>query len=530
MIYAIGAIVSFIIYLLVGLIVSKKVKNVKDYYVSGRNAPTLLIVGSLVASYLSTVTFMGDASFSYEGYGIPQLISSIFEISGYVLGVLFFGRFLRRSESLTLPEFFGERFQSKAIRRVAAITLIIGITAYLVAVMQGAGVLLSQITGMGYASSLILATFVFTAITFFSGAKGVLVTDTLMFLVFSVATFISIPYILKASGGVPDALINASQLTDKAGMMNWHGILGEGAYMGSPMSVLLWTTIIGFVWGSVIAVSPWQTSRYLMAKNEHVAVRSAVIAAIVVAVIYLFFHITMITVNVVNPNVEPIESVFIWSAMNLVPKWVGVVAISGILAAALSTASTFLQLIGNSVSWDLVQSSSFSDKKLLRLSRFVVLAVAGISFLITLWQPPAIFWISVFAATLFAAAWGPVAFTSVLWKRVTRTGALWSMSAGTAVVALTELLESLGVLNFPVYLNSAVFGGASSIIALITGSLLTVPSREEKSQREKLLELPEEEKNLKEINRTRKLPGILFVSGAFIIAITFLFYYIPLYT
>jgi len=530
MIYAIGAIISFIIYLLIGLIVSKKVKNVKDYYVSGRNAPTLLIVGSLVASYLSTVTFMGDASFSYEGYGIPQLISSIFEISGYVIGVLFFGRFLRRSESLTLPEFFGERFQSKAIRRVAALTLIIGITAYLVAVMQGAGVLLSQITGIGYTGSLIIATFVFTAITFFSGAKGVLVTDTLMFLVFSLATFISIPYILNAAGGVPDALINASQLEDKAGMMNWHGIVGEEAYMGSPLSVLLWTTIIGFVWGSVIAVSPWQTSRYLMAKNEHVAVRSAVIAAIVVAVIYLFFHITMITVNVVNPDVQPIESVFIWSAINLVPKWVGVIAISGILAAALSTASTFLQLIGNSVSWDLIQSSSLSDKKLLRLSRYVVLAVAGISFLITLWQPPAIFWISVFAATLFAAAWGPVAFTSVLWKRVTKTGALWSMSMGTAVVALTELLNSLKILNLPVYLNSAVFGGVSSIIALIVGSLFTIPSKEEEDFRRKLLKLPKEEQNLKEINRTKKMPGLLFISGAFIILITFFFYYMPLYS
>src|SRR5699024_796767 len=305
-------------------------------------------------------------------------------------------------KALTLPEYFGERFQSKSIRLAAAITLIIGITAYLVAVTQGAGLLLSEITGMNYTFSLILITVIFTVITFSAGAKGVLITDTLMFLVFTIATFLSIPYILKAAGGVPDAIINASKLSEKPDIMTWHGITGADAYMGSSFDVLLWCVIIGIVWGLVIAVSPWQTSRYLMAKNEHVAIRSSILSTIVLAVIYLFLHITMLTVNVVNPGIEPAERVFIWAAMNLIPTWIGVIAISGILAAALSSSSTFLQLIGNSISKDLFRSTSISDEKLLKISRYMMVLVAGITLLFTLWQPPAIFWISVFAATLFA--------------------------------------------------------------------------------------------------------------------------------
>src|SRR5699024_8502792 len=238
MIYTIGALVSFVIYLLVGLVVSKKVKDLEDYYVSGRNAPTLLIVGSLVASYLSTVAFMGDSAFSYEGYGLPMLIMSIFVLPGYITGVMFFGRYLRRSKALTLPEYFGKRFNSKGVRLAAAITLIIGITAYLVAVTQGAGLLLSEITGINYTLSLILITFIFTAITFSAGAKGVLITDTLMFLVFTIATFLSIPYILKAAGGVTDAIINASNLSEKPDIMTWHGITSTDAYMGYSFDLL----------------------------------------------------------------------------------------------------------------------------------------------------------------------------------------------------------------------------------------------------------------------------------------------------
>lgn len=530
MIYTIGALVSFVIYSVVGVVVSKKVKNLEDYYVSGRNASTLLILGSLVASYLSTVAFMGDAGFSYDGFALPMLVMSIFVLPGYITGVMFFGRYLRRSKALTLPEYFGQRFNSSTVRTVAAVTLVIGITAYLVAVTQGAGLLFSEITGINYTFSLIMITVIYTLITFSAGAKGVLITDTMMFLVFTIATFLSIPYIIKAAGGLPNAMLNAADIATKPDMMKWHGVVeGPNAYMGSSTDILLYVIIIGLVWGFVIAVSPWQTSRYLMAKNEHVALRSSILATVVLALIYLVLHLTMAAVNVVNPNIDPSERVFIWSAMNLVPTWIGVIAISGILAAALSSSSTFLQLIGNSITKDLLRSTNMSDKQLLKISRIMIIVVAAISLTITLFQPPAIFWISIFAATLFAASWGPTAFASVLWKRVTKTGALWSIVAGCVGVVATELLKMAGLLSLPIYLNSAVFGGILSLIALIVGSLLTTPTKEEMEYREKLLILPEEEKDPKEIKITKRYPIILIISGAVMMIITFAFYYIPLY-
>jgi Na+/proline symporter len=529
MIYAIGALVSFIIFILIGLFVSRKVKNIDDYYVSGRNAPTIMILGSLIASHLSTVAFMGDVGFSYEGYAIPMLLMSAFVLPGYIIGALFFGRYLRRSESVTLPQFFGARFNSRAVRLVAAITLIIGITAYLVAVSQGAGLLLSEITGFSYPMALIIVILVFTTVTFSAGAKGVLLTDTLMFLLFTIATFLSIPYIFNAAGGYPEAIINAANLKEMPDLLSWHGITGAEAYMGTSTDVLLWCIIIGIVWGTVIAVSPWQSSRYLMAKNEHITIRSAILATIALASIYVVLHITIAAVNVINSSIEPTERVFIWSVMNLVPTWIGVLAVSGILAAALSSASTFLQLIGNSISKDLFKTDKISDKKLLTISRFMMIFVAIITLIFTLWQPPAVFWISIFAATLFAASWGPVAFTSILWKRVTKTGAFYSILFGTIAVIVTELLMQFNIVELPVYLNSAVFGGISSIIALVAGSLLTQPTAEEMSYRNKLLKMPEEEYNPKRVHITKKYPAILMTAGFIIIIFTLVIYYIPVY-
>lgn len=309
MIYAIGIIISFVIYIIIGSVLSRKVSSVEDYYVSGRNATTVMITGTLIASFLSTVAFMGEVGFSYDGYPIVLLILSIFNASGYVFGVFLFGRYLRRSNSLTVPEYFGERFHSTKVRRAAALTTILGVAAYLVAVTQGGAVLLSEILDVTYPMALIIMWLVYSSFTFLSGARGVVFTDTIMFFIFTIGAFIAIPFIIKAAGGWPDAIINTATLSSKPDILSWHGLTGDGAYMGAPLEVLIWAVILGLVWGCVVAVSPWQTSRYLMAKNEHVAIRAGIISMVVLLVLYLFLQIGVSAVNVVNPDISPSEKV-----------------------------------------------------------------------------------------------------------------------------------------------------------------------------------------------------------------------------
>ena len=74
MVYTVGVLCSFIIYILLGLYLSRRVNTSEDYYVSGRNGSTFMVTGTLVASFLSTVSFMGEVGFSYEGYPILLLI------------------------------------------------------------------------------------------------------------------------------------------------------------------------------------------------------------------------------------------------------------------------------------------------------------------------------------------------------------------------------------------------------------------------------------------------------------------------
>jgi Na+/proline symporter len=95
MIFAAGVIFSFLVYLVIGTLVGRRVKSQSDYYVAGRSAPTILVSGTLVASFISTVAFMGEVGFAYDGYAVLMLILTPLNASGYVIGVLLFGRYLR---------------------------------------------------------------------------------------------------------------------------------------------------------------------------------------------------------------------------------------------------------------------------------------------------------------------------------------------------------------------------------------------------------------------------------------------------
>ena len=190
-IYTIGVIISLVIYILVGNYAGSKVKDVNDYYVSGRSAPTILIAGTLFASMLSTNGFMGDTAWTYTGHITAMIMINALCAAGYIFGPMLFGRYIRRMEVITMPQFFGDRFNSKRIQRLAGVTTIISMTAYLLAVLQGTTLLMQELTGFSMLTCLLISWVCFTSFTFYSGSRGVILTDTIMFIIFIVATLLA---------------------------------------------------------------------------------------------------------------------------------------------------------------------------------------------------------------------------------------------------------------------------------------------------------------------------------------------------
>lgn len=526
-IYFWGLLVSLALYLLVGNYAGRKVKGVDDYYVAGRKAPTLLIVGTLVASFLSTNAFLAETGFAYDGYAVLMLALVAVNTSGYVIGALFFGRFVRRSRSLTIPEFFAKRFDSRAMQVLAGYTTVIGLTAYLLAVTQGGSILIADVVGIPYGLALILVWLGYMTFTLYSGSRGVVLTDTLMFLLFTLVSIVAIPYLL-GEGGSWNATLSALATSEtKPGIVAWHGLTGEGASWASGKDALIWALVLGASWSLVLAVSPWQTSRYLMARSEHVVVRSACISGLVLAALYVVLMFGGAAVNLANPAISPSERVMVWAGMNLMPAFVGTLLISGIMAAALSSCSTFLSLIGFSVSNDIIKSRARSEQKSLRMSRYIMFVAALVSLILAYFQPPAVMWITYFAGTLFASSWGPVAFMSVWSRRISASAAFVGMLAGFVINIGAKLLDNAGLVSLPVYLDPFILGFVSNVVCIVVISRFTRPTTAALAYFETIRETPEEEFDPIEVKKTLVWPVVVMISGLAIGGLLCVFYAVP---
>ena len=222
-IYSSSILISIIVYLVIGNYAGRKVKHLEDYFVVGRRAPTLLIVGTLVASVLSTNAFLGETGFSYATQGGPYILWPAAWVSGYIFGALFFGRYLRRSRVLTVAEFFGKRFNSKSVQAAAGVTVVLGLGGYLLAVTQGTAVILSQLTPLDYNQGLFVSWLCYTLFTLYSGSRGVVITDTLMFLLFTIMSFVAFYYIVENHGGWLASIEALTELENKPEIMSWHG-------------------------------------------------------------------------------------------------------------------------------------------------------------------------------------------------------------------------------------------------------------------------------------------------------------------
>jgi sodium/pantothenate symporter len=276
-----------------------------------------------------------------------------------------------------------------------------------------------------------------------------------------------------------------------------------------------------------VAVSPWQASRYLMAKSEHVVIRAGCGAGLALLALYPALMFCGAAINLGNARIEPAEGAMIWAAENLMPTLAGVVVLAGIVAAGLSSATTFLSLVAFSASHDVLKPGTASDAAKLRISRRTMLGVGLAALALAMFVPPNIFWITYFAGTVFASSWGPVAFMSVWSRRITEAGAFWGIVAGFAGNVVPKALALSGVIALPVWADPIILGALLGAAVTIAVSRRGTVSEAEHRYRLELHRVPGRELDPAETRRTLRWPAILIAGGVLLSAFMVAFYALP---
>ena len=522
-IYFIGMVISMALYIIIGGMVSRKLKSANDFYIAEGNAPTILIVGSIVASYIGCGVYMGDAGECYAGYYAALLTIITMKVVGPIYGSVFFGRYLRRSGCTTLPEYYGVRFHSTAVRKLSAVIAIISMVVYLLSVTQGLGTLMSFVTGAPYIICIVLVMITFTLISALSGSKGVLLTDTIMFAVFSSASIVGLGFIVKAAGGWFPSIEALANFDKVPGLLAWTCNLD---YMyPTGIQNFIWACGYGIVWGAIASIAPWQSSRYLMAKNESVCIRSGAYAAIFLFLIEFVVNISGVFINRINPDIQDQSHAVLWTVMNRMPTIIGVVFLTGMLAAGISSSTTFLSLIGSFFTVDILGKKDKSDG--LFWARVAIVAASAVVFILAYANPPSLFWIMYLGATLVACCWLPMSYASIWSKRVNKYGAILSMSLGFAGCFGVKLFTTLKGGGGPVYLDSAFLGMGLSVLGLMIGSAVTKVTPAEDDYRKMLHVRPQTERDMKELSSNIKYAQVSIVLGIAITVILLVFWALP---
>jgi Na+(H+)/acetate symporter ActP len=142
--------------LLIGLRGVAAMRTTSDFLVASRQVSPLLNAAAVSGEYLSAASFLGVAGLMVRD-GVGALWYPVGFTAGYVAMLVLVAAPMRRSGALTVPDFAEARFASPALRRLAAIVVLIIAGLYLVPQFRTAGLVLSVVGGTPYWVGVVLA-------------------------------------------------------------------------------------------------------------------------------------------------------------------------------------------------------------------------------------------------------------------------------------------------------------------------------------------------------------------------------------
>ncbi|MGG4265973.1 sodium/proline symporter PutP [Peribacillus simplex] len=473
-----GILISIGIYmagmLLIGYFAYRKTANLTDYMLGGRNLGPAVTALSAGASDMSGWLLMGLPGAMYiSGLSAGWIVIGL--CAGSYLNWLFVAPRLRTytevaDNSITIPDFLGNRFKdgSRILKVVSASVILIFFTFYTSSGMVAGGELFRSVFSLDYRWGIWLTASVVILYTLFGGFLAVSWTDfvqgTIMFIALILVPVVTIVNIggwdptFNAIKSINPNLLHAFEGTSTIGIIS---LLAWGlGYFGQPH------IIVRFM--AVSSVKDLKSARRIGMGWMIFAIVGAMFTGLV-AIAY--FNLTSSPLGERNA-----ESVFIILAKELFPSLITGFLLAAILAAVMSTIASQLLVSASALTDDFYKQfirPDASDKELVLVGRFGVLAIAAIALVLAFNPSGTILKLVGYAWAGFGAAFGPVILFSLYWKRMTKWGALAGMIVGTATVIVWEMIDKFSA----VY--EIIPGFIAGTIAVVVFSLLSAkPSKD----------------------------------------------------
>ena len=468
-------VIFFGVMIAIGLYCRKHATDVNGFVLGGRSVGPWLTAFAYGTSYFSAVVFIGYAGQFGWKYGIAaSWIGLGNAVIGSLLAWVVLGRRTRvmtqHLDSATMPEFFGKRFDSPALKICASVIVFIFLIPYTASLYNG----LSRLFGMAFNIDFKLCIVIMAVLTgiyvIAGGYMATAINDFIQGCVMLVGICAVIGAVLKMNGGLMNALDGLARIQDTT-VSTTPGVFNS--FLGPDPLNLLGVVILTSLgtWGL-----PQMVQKFYAIKSENQIRKGAVISTFFALVVsggcYFLGGFGRLFSDQIDIAANGYDSVIPTMLSGLPDLLIGLVVIL-VLSASMSTLSSLVIASSSTLTIDVIKNhivKKMDEKKQLLCIRILIVVFIAISVVIAIVQ----YTNNVtFIAQLMGVSWGALAgaflapfLYGLYWKKTTRLSVWVSFIFGAGIMVLNMLVRSA----FPAFLQSPINCGAFAMLAgLVTG-------------------------------------------------------------
>lgn len=434
----------------------KKVKSSDDFSVASRSLPTVVLIGTLLATWCGAGGITGSANLIWQNgpffgvlifMGAPIGMLLLYLVSGHV----------RRATTYTIPELFEIRYGTAA-RIIATLCIVLGYLGILSSQFKAAGNLLNLTTGIELNMSIVGCAVFMLVLAVTGGMVSVAYTDAISAFIFVFGFLFAIPMLSgQIEGGFMGMLTNLPA--------------GKDSLIGN----LTFWQAIGYIFPVFFLVLGDQNmiQRMSSAKDVKTAKESGlglVVAEVVVCVLIILVTTAGIFLL---PEIERPDTVIFQLAIGFLPPLMGGLVMASCMAFIITTGDSYILTMASNLTYDIWHrfiDKEADDKKKLFTLRLGAVLIAVLAYIMGRFFPD-ILSVQMYAYSMYGASVTPALVCALFSKNVTKIGGVCGILAGGIGTIIWEIM-----LQSPFGIKSAIIMVPISFAVIYAVSAVTQSS------------------------------------------------------
>ena len=460
----------FAVLLFIGFKCRRGTNSVDGFVLGGRSVGAWLTAFAYGTSYFSAVVFVGYAGQFGWKYGIAATWAGIGNaLIGSLLAWTVLGRRTRlltqHLNASTMPEFFGRRFDSRALKVVASVIIFVFLVPYTASLYNGLSRLFGMAFSIDYSVCIVLMSVLTAVYVIAGGYLATAINDFIQGIIMLFGLCAVIAAVIMSKGGLTAALDGLARVTDPS-VTTTPGIFAS--FFGPDPLNLLFVVILTSLgtWGL-----PQMVQKFYAIKNEEAVRKGTVISTLFAFVIaggcYYLGGFGRLFGDQVNVAKDGFDAIIPTMLSNLGPGLIALTVIL-VLSASMSTLSSLVITSSSTLTTDFIKETFARNMKPQRevftIRVFIVVFIAISAVLAIVQHRSSV----TFIAQLMGISWGALAGSflapflyALYWKGTTRAACWTSFAFGSGLMVWDMVARE----TLPTILQSPINCGSVAMLA-----------------------------------------------------------------